>query len=57
MMTQVDVINLLGQTVSTRNYAPTNTLEVATNNLDKGVYFVNVWFGDDHRSVKKLIVE
>ena len=57
MMTQVDVINLLGQTVSTRNYAPTNSLEVPTNNLDKGVYFVNVWFGEDQRSVKKLIIE
>ena len=57
MMTRVEVINLLGQPISTRNYAPTNTLQIPISNLDKGVYFVNVWFGEDQRSVKKLIIE
>ncbi|MEM7101877.1 MAG: T9SS type A sorting domain-containing protein [Bacteroidota bacterium] len=55
---RVELFNLTGQ--SMRQYNASNSLRQAhlsLSGLNPGMYLVNVWFADNQRTVKKLIVK
>jgi hypothetical protein len=54
---RVALIDAVGRTVSTQNYTATegvNTLDIPTNTLAKGIYFVNVSNSDNNVSIKMI---
>ncbi len=53
----VEVINVIGEVVIIKeNPVQRGDIRIETNNLDNGIYFVNVYFNDNTSTTKKVII-
>ena len=57
-MVQLDVVNVLGQTLISRNYnanAGNNSIDINVDALSNGVYFANLNVNGDIKTIKVTV--
>ncbi|HIP26742.1 MAG TPA: T9SS type A sorting domain-containing protein [Flavobacteriaceae bacterium] len=55
MITDIRIINSLGQVINSVSLDSSDKLNIDFSNYNKGVYFVNLRFKDGNHIIKKII--
>ncbi len=53
---QLELLNVLGETVFQENYTNTNLINISTADFSSGVYFLRISDNQAYKSIKKLII-
>jgi hypothetical protein len=54
---RVEIINIVGKEVILEKVLPANRIELNINGLDKGVYFIKVYFTDNNSIIERIWVK